>query len=75
MSKFIPIDILPNETGGKAGPLMEFHKKTIKMLEENRDWFLQEETKVVNESLRMGKGKTATDLFGVEGTFKKLDID
>lgn len=75
LSKFIPIDILPNETGGKAGPLMEFHKKTIKMLEENRDWFLQEETKVVNESLRMGKGKTATDLFGVEGTFKKLDID
>lgn len=75
LKKFIPIDILPNEAGGKAGPLMQINEKTVKELEANRDWFIQEETRRVNESLRPGKGKTATDLFGVEGTFKKLDID
>lgn len=76
VAKFLPVDILPNEAGGKAGPLMQLHEKSVKMLEDNRDWFLQEEqTRRVNESLRAGKGKTATDLFGVEGTFKKLDID
>ncbi|XP_076242497.1 alpha-tocopherol transfer protein-like [Calliopsis andreniformis] len=76
LSKFIPIDALPNEAGGKAGPLKELHNNVIKELEENRDWFLEEErTKRVNESLRPGKGKSATDLFGVEGSFKKLEID
>ncbi|XP_076181269.1 alpha-tocopherol transfer protein-like [Ptiloglossa arizonensis] len=76
VAKFIPVDALPNEIGGKAGPIMELHGKTIKMLEESRDWFVQEEqVNRVNESLRPGKGKTATDLFGVEGSFKKLEID
>ncbi|XP_076670789.1 uncharacterized protein LOC143370057 [Andrena cerasifolii] len=76
LAKFIPVDALPNEAGGKAGPLLELHKKSVKLLEENRDWFLEEErTKRVNESLRPGKGKSATDLFGVEGSFKKLEID
>lgn len=76
LDKFIPLDVLPNEVGGKAGPLMELHEKQIKKLEDNRDWFREEElTKRVNESLRPGKGKTVTDLFGIEGSFKKLEID
>lgn len=76
LSKFIPIEALPNESGGKAGPIMQLHDNSIKALEANRDYFIVEErTKRVNESLRPGKGKTASDIFGVEGTFKKLDID
>ncbi|XP_031783357.1 alpha-tocopherol transfer protein-like [Nasonia vitripennis] len=76
VDKFIPIEILPNELGGKAGPLMELHNVQIKKLESFRDWFLDEETRAkIDESKRPGKGKTATDLFGVEGSFKKLDID
>uniref|UniRef100_A0A0C9RRA5 TTPAL_4 protein n=1 Tax=Fopius arisanus TaxID=64838 RepID=A0A0C9RRA5_9HYME len=75
-AKFFPIELLPNESGGKAGSLMELHAKNIKRLEANRDWFLEDEqTMRVNEALRPGKQKTATDLFGVEGSFKKLDID
>lgn len=74
--KIIPAEILPNELGGKAGPLMELHNKQVKKLESYRDWFLEEQDNCrVDESKRAGKGRTATDLFGVEGSFKKLDID
>ncbi|CAG5076952.1 Similar to Ttpal: Alpha-tocopherol transfer protein-like (Mus musculus) [Cotesia congregata] len=76
VKKFLPLDILPNESGGKAGPLRDLHEKNIKKMEAHRDFFLEEESRGrVNESLRPGKGKNATDLFGVEGSFKKLDID
>ncbi|XP_015124598.1 alpha-tocopherol transfer protein [Diachasma alloeum] len=76
VEKFFPVDLLPNESGGKAGSVMELHMDNIKKLEANRDWFLEDEqTMRVDETLRVGKQKTATDLFGVEGSFKKLDID
>ena len=76
VNKYIPIDILPNEVGGKAGPIMELHKAQIAKLESYRDWFLEDEYRGrLDESKRPGKRKTATDLFGVEGSFKKLDFD
>ena len=76
MAKFVPLEILPNESGGKAGAIEELRQNCYKDMEEHRTWFLEEEaTRRVNESLRPGKGKTATDLFGAEGSFKKLDID
>ncbi|XP_051169188.1 alpha-tocopherol transfer protein-like [Leptopilina boulardi] len=76
LAKHIDLDILPNEAGGKAGPLSEFHELRKKELEDYKDWFENDEkTARVQESLRPGKAKNATDLFGVEGSFKKLDID
>lgn len=47
----------------------------INMLLENEEYFEKEETKRVDESKRVGKPKTSNDLFGIEGSFKKLDID
>lgn len=74
--KIFPLEILPNESGGKAGPVEEFRQKSIKDLEEFSDWFAQDELHGrVNESLRVGKAKNATDLFGAEGSFKSLAID
>lgn len=76
LAKHIPLDALPNEQGGKAGPLLELHAASVKKLEDHRIWFQDEEVNArVNESLRVGKAKNATDLFGVEGSFKKLEID
>lgn len=76
LAKHMPLSVLPNESGGKSGPLMELHRAELKKLEDHRDWFREEEsTNRVNESLRIGKGKIDSDFFSVEGSFKKLDID
>ncbi|KAG5312590.1 TTPAL protein, partial [Acromyrmex insinuator] len=76
LAKFIPLEVLPNEAGGQAGLIQELHSKQMKKLEDHIAWFQEDESNHrVNESLRPGKAKTATDLFGVEGSFKKLEID
>lgn len=75
-SEYVPVDVLPNEVGGKAGPMHDLAEVQVRKLEDYREWFLMDEaTRRVNEALRIGKSKSASDLFGVEGSFKKLEID
>lgn len=44
-------------------------------LREYTAWFKEQESKKTNEALRPGAPKTADDLFGMDGTFRKLTID
>ncbi|XP_017781318.1 PREDICTED: alpha-tocopherol transfer protein-like [Nicrophorus vespilloides] len=71
----IPKECLPQESGGSCGPIKNIFDDYRKNINENVKFFVEEETLVVDESRRPGKPKNAGDLFGVEGTFKKLDID
>ncbi|KAG5307732.1 TTPAL protein, partial [Pseudoatta argentina] len=67
ISEYIPVDALPNETGGKAGSVHKLAEIQVKELEDNREWFILDElTNRVNETLRISKNKTANDLFGIE---------
>ncbi|XP_071639835.1 alpha-tocopherol transfer protein-like [Temnothorax longispinosus] len=75
LEKFISLEVLPNESSGQAGSLQELHDKQVKKLVDYVAWFQEEEGHRVNEALRPGKPKTATNLFGVEESFKKLEID
>jgi len=76
VKEFLSIEALPNESGGKAGPVAKIAAEHIKLLEEFREWFLYDETVGrVNESLRVGKFHSADSLFGTDGSFKKLEID
>ncbi|XP_014487731.1 PREDICTED: uncharacterized protein LOC106751368, partial [Dinoponera quadriceps] len=76
LSEYIPIDVLPNECGGKAGPIKELMDANYKKIENFREWFLEDEkNNRVNESLRIGKSKTSGDLFGVDGSIKQIKID
>ncbi|XP_014483536.1 PREDICTED: alpha-tocopherol transfer protein-like [Dinoponera quadriceps] len=76
VNKYIPIKILPNECGGKAGPIQELWKTQLQKIENFHEWFLEDEKNHrVNESLRIGNSKTSSDLFGVEGSFRQVEID
>nr|CAD7264951.1 unnamed protein product [Timema shepardi] len=73
--KIVPNEILPKEYGGEAGPIEEAHKRSYEKMKQHRNWFIEEEKLRVDESKRLGKAKSASEVFGLEGSFKKLDID
>ncbi|XP_046384866.1 uncharacterized protein LOC124155192 [Ischnura elegans] len=71
----IPQKLLPNEYGGEAGSFEELSKDFKKQIESFRDWFIEDEKYGADESKRPGKPKSYEDLFGVEGSFRKLTVD
>ena len=53
LNEFVPLEILPNEMGGKAGTILDSHNEQIKKPELYRDWFLEEEISCrIDESKR-----------------------
>ncbi|XP_020284646.1 alpha-tocopherol transfer protein-like isoform X2 [Pseudomyrmex gracilis] len=71
-------EILPNEWGGKAGTIKELNDAWQEKLEKNRDWFLHDEKlSRTNETARLPELKSyfLKDLEGLQGSFRKLNID
>ncbi|XP_013188343.1 alpha-tocopherol transfer protein [Amyelois transitella] len=76
LEEFVPMAGLPKEAGGEGKTFNEYRDDIIAVLKANEDYILAENKKRVVESMRPGRPKTITDIFGgVEGSFKKLDID
>ncbi|KAJ8979814.1 hypothetical protein NQ317_001305 [Molorchus minor] len=75
LCKRIPKDILPQDYGGSCEALEILREKYKGLMHDNADFFKQEEVQVVDESRRPGKPKNVGDVFGMEGTFKKLEVD
>ncbi|CAH0402595.1 unnamed protein product [Chilo suppressalis] len=76
LDAYVPMEGLPKEAGGKFKSCTEARDDIIEWVKENQEFFKEENKKRVNESNRPGKPKTISDIFGgVEGSFKKLDID
>lgn len=44
-------------------------------LESYRDWFIEDSKFGVDETKRRGKPQIYSDIFGVEGSFKQLNVD
>ncbi|XP_049878965.1 clavesin-1-like [Pectinophora gossypiella] len=76
LDSFFPIEKLPKESGGQFKGCQELKDEMIAKLHAAQPFFDEETKKRVTESLRPGKPKTITDIFGgVEGSFKKLEVD
>ncbi|XP_967589.2 alpha-tocopherol transfer protein-like [Tribolium castaneum] len=73
--KFVPKHVLPKDYGGEAPSLETLHEQNAKNLLENMDFFKWMDTLKVDETKRPGKPKNAGSIFGVDGTFKKLEVD
>ncbi|XP_047515366.1 alpha-tocopherol transfer protein-like [Pieris napi] len=70
-----PQELLPEEYGGNNGTVQDLSDYWTHILESNRDWFLAEEEACSDESRRPENPKTTSSLFGVDGSFRKLDFD
>ncbi|CAK1541419.1 unnamed protein product [Leptosia nina] len=74
--KNIPLEVFPKDVGGHYKTVKELNDEVIKKLHSSSSFFEAENKKRVVESLRPGKPKNYSNMFGgVEGSFKKLDID
>jgi hypothetical protein len=71
----IPKSILPEEYGGDAGPIQKIHDQWMKKVADYGPWFKEQDNVKANENLRPGKPKSYDDLFGLDGSFRKLTID
>lgn len=73
--KYIPKENLPEEYGGTAGKVQDFHDAWYQKLVDYTPWFKAQENIKADESKRPGKPTNYDDLFGVDGSFKQLSID
>lgn len=73
--KKIPKQLQPQEYGGENGSVKTLTENWKNKIEDYSKWFLEDTQYGTNEELRAGAPKTSANLFGVEGTFRKLDID
>ena len=68
-------DVLPQEYGGKNVSVEVIKDYWKNEMEINRNWFLEQPKYKTDESKRVGKPKNHSDIFGIEGSFRKLEID
>ncbi|KPJ11749.1 Clavesin-2 [Papilio machaon] len=75
MYKYICKDILPAEYGGEGGTIKEITDYWKKKVEEYSDFLEADYQYGTDETKRLGKPKTAEDMFGLEGSFRQLQFD
>lgn len=68
-------DVLPKEYGGNSDTVLQLTEYWKKKAIDNKDWLIDQTQYKSDESKRAGKPKQHSDIFGIEGSFRKLEID
>lgn len=71
----IPLKYLPKEYGGENGSIDEIIDEMDKKFDEYIEFFKENANYGTDEKLRPGKPIDFDDLFGTEGSFRKLEVD
>ncbi|XP_013113288.2 alpha-tocopherol transfer protein-like [Stomoxys calcitrans] len=75
LSQHIPLEYLPMEYGGKNGSMKQVTQDYHKVFDEYREYFKENANYGTDETKRPGKPLDLDGLFGVGGSFRKLDVD
>ena len=68
-------EILPEELGGNNGKLQDHVEYTCRMISDKRDWLKLRTELKSDEAKRVGQAKDYNEIFGMEGSFRKLNLD
>ncbi|XP_030375529.1 alpha-tocopherol transfer protein [Scaptodrosophila lebanonensis] len=71
----IPQKYLPIEYGGENGSIPEIIKSWEERILAMKDYYVEENNYGTDEKLRPGKPVDFENLFGLEGSFRKLNVD
>lgn len=75
MYSMLPQKYLPKEYGGENGSIPEIIEESVKKYLEYRSYFQDDAKYGTDERLRPGKPVDFENLFGLEGSFRKLNVD
>ncbi|XP_017488113.1 PREDICTED: alpha-tocopherol transfer protein-like isoform X1 [Rhagoletis zephyria] len=73
--KYVPKEYLPIEYGGQNGSLADMAKQHEKELVAFNSYFEENEKYGIDENLRQGQKVDMSSMFGLEGSFRKLEFD
>lgn len=72
----MPLKYFPKEYGGENGSIPELVADFENTFMKYRDYMRESETKYgTNEKMRPGEPINFENLFGMEGSFRKLNVD
>lgn len=71
----VPLKYLPKEYGGENGTIPEIIAQWEKKFDEYSNYFKEDANYGTDEHLRPGKPVDFENLFGMEGSFRKLNVD
>ena len=73
--KYVPKKYLPKEYGGENGSIEEISKYWEEKILSYSEFFKENEKYGTNEKLRVGKPIDFDSIFGMDGSFRKLNVD
>ncbi|XP_012254146.2 retinol-binding protein pinta-like [Athalia rosae] len=73
--EYVPKSILPKEYGGDYLTMDIISNQWLQEVDQWRDWFMEQQNVLADESLRPGPAIDADNLFGFSGSFRKLEVD
>lgn len=73
--ELIPREYFPEDYGGNNGCVADIIAQMEQEMLDYNDYLREDNQYGVDEQLRPGKRLNADTLFGIEGSFRKLDID